>query len=88
MADQQRDVRSLNLAMEHVINDAEHFLEDLKGQKHLKRLVKNDVRHLNEHLRKLMERVAYLETEHAEQSTGSSDGKRMGEDVRTSRTAR
>jgi len=66
MASQQKDVKDLNLSMEHVINDAEHFLKDLKGQNHLKRLVKKDVRHLKEHLQKLIEHVAHLETEDAE----------------------
>ena len=66
MTSQQKDVKDLNLAMEHVINDAEHFLKDLKGQKHLKKCVKKDVRHLKEHLQELIEHVTYLEIEHAE----------------------
>ena len=66
MASQQNDVKDLILAMEHVINDAEHFLKDLKGQNHLKRMVKKDVRHLKEHLQGLIEHMTHLETEHAE----------------------
>ncbi len=65
MANQQGNERDLNIMMERVINDTEHYLEDLKGQKHLKRLYKKDVLHLKEHLHKLMERVAHLESEHA-----------------------
>ena len=52
--------------MEHVVRDTEHFLEDLKGRKHFKGLVKNDVQHLKEHLRKLMGHLAQLETGQAE----------------------
>jgi hypothetical protein len=52
--------------MTHVINDSEHFLNDLKGKKHLKGLVKKDIQHLKEHLQKLIDLVAYLETEHVE----------------------
>ncbi len=64
MTHQQDD--ELDIAMKHVIRDTEHFLEDLKGQKQIKGLVKKDVQHLKEHLHKLMERVAHLEIEHTE----------------------
>ena len=65
MTNQQRNVSDLNILMDRVIGDTEHYLEDLKGQKRLKRLYKKDVLHLQEHLHKLMERVNYLESEHA-----------------------
>ena len=64
-----QQARTLDVAMEHVVRDTEHFLEDLKGRKHFKGLVKNDVQHLKEHLRKLMGHLAQLETGQAEWSS-------------------
>jgi hypothetical protein len=63
---EQNSVKDLNLDMEHVINDAEHLLKDLKGQKHLKRLLRKDTRRLKEHLQKLITDVTRMESKHAE----------------------
>jgi hypothetical protein len=64
MASEEQEVRDLNYAMERVISDAEHFVKDLKGQRHLKRIVMKDARHLRAHLEKLIERVGRLGPEH------------------------
>ena len=62
----ERDIRQLHVEMEHVLNDAEHFLVDLKGQRHTKRVVKKDVVHLKEHLQRLITHLNDLEGDHAD----------------------
>jgi len=66
MSTAERDIRQLHLDMEHVLNDAEHFLVDLKGQKHTKRVAKKDVVRLKEHLKRLIDHLTNLEENHAE----------------------
>ena len=61
MSTNDRDVRQLHMDMEHVLNDAEHFLSDLKGQKHTRKVVKKDVVHLKEHLHRLVAHLNDLE---------------------------
>ena len=63
---EQNCVKDLNHDMEHVITDTEHLLKDLKGQKHLKKLLRKDTQRLKAHLQKLITDVTRLESEHAE----------------------
>ena len=56
-----RDTRQLHVDMDHVLNDAERLLADLKGQKHTKGVVKKDVAHLKEHLQRLLTHLNDLE---------------------------
>jgi len=63
MTNTQRIKRDLNYLMERVINDADHFIEDIRGQKHLKRLYKKDIKHLQDHLSKLIDQITYIESE-------------------------
>ena len=61
MSTTERDIRQLHTEMEHVLNDAEHFLSDLRAQKHTHRVVKKDVVHLKEHLQRLIMHLNALE---------------------------
>lgn len=66
MSTDDRDVRQLHVDMEHVLNHAEHFLSDLRGQKRAKRVVKKDVVGLKNHLNRLIEHLNHLESNHTE----------------------
>lgn len=59
------DSRQLQKDIERVLNDADRFLSNLNGQKHLKKVFKKDIRHLREHTLKLIERLRNIEKKHA-----------------------
>jgi hypothetical protein len=61
MENEHEAVKSVNRDMEHVLNDARHFLQDLKGQKKQKGMVKSDVQHLKDHLQKLLDDLDALD---------------------------
>ena len=61
MEKNKKDIRQLHVEMDHVLNDGEHFLLDLKGEKNIKGLVKKDIRQLKEHLLRLVSHLAELE---------------------------
>ncbi len=50
--------------MEHVLNDADQFLKDLKGRKHVKKMLKKDTKNLKEHLQRLISHLKELEEMH------------------------
>ena len=64
MTNTHRIENDLKYLMERVISDADHFIEDIRGQRHLKRLYKKDVNHLQEHLNKLIDQVTVIESEY------------------------
>ena len=66
MEKNKKDVRQLHVEMEHVLNDAEHFLADLKGEKNKKGLVRKDIRNLKEHLQRLVSHLTNLEEQSAD----------------------
>lgn len=62
MTDYDRSINALHSDMAHILNDAERFLSDLKGQKKVKGIVKKDVRLLRDHLSRLVTHLEDLET--------------------------
>ena len=58
MTDHKSDIDTLRHDVTHILNDAQHFLRDLKGLRNVKGTVKKDVRHLRDHVNRL---VAHLE---------------------------
>lgn len=66
MGKERRNIKQLYSDMEHVLNAAEHFLKDLKGQKHVKGLVRKDTEHLKAHLQRLIDHLSHLEDASAE----------------------
>ncbi|NIA29549.1 MAG: hypothetical protein GWP06_06500 [Actinobacteria bacterium] len=66
MEKNKKDIRQLHVELDHVLNDAEHFLVDLKGEKNKKGLVKKDIRNLKEHLQRLVSHLTNLEEQSAD----------------------
>ncbi len=64
MNSEEKDIKQLHNDMEHVLNDAESFLKDLKGQNHVKKMFKKDTRHLKNHLQRLIDHLNVLAEEH------------------------
>jgi len=60
----EKNIKQLHKDMERVLNDAEHFLKDLKGKNHIKNMVKKDTKHLKEHLQRLVKHLEELEELH------------------------
>jgi len=64
MSSEKKYIKQLHNDMEHVLNDAEYFLKDLKGQTHVRKMIKKDTRHLKDHLQRLIDHLKELEEEH------------------------
>ncbi|NOY69390.1 MAG: hypothetical protein GXP53_07865 [Deltaproteobacteria bacterium] len=64
MTSAKKDIKQLHNDMEHVLNDAEFFLKDLKGQARVKKMFKKDAMHLRDHLQRLIDHLNDLSEEY------------------------
>ncbi len=64
MNSEEKNIKQLHNDIEHVLNDAESFLKDLKGQLRVKKMFRKDTLHLKDHLQRLIDHLNDLAKEH------------------------
>jgi len=64
MSSEKKYIKQLHNDIERVLNDAEYFLKNLKGQNHVRKMFKKDTKHLKDHLQRLIDHLNELEEKH------------------------